>query len=296
LAIRIKARAKINWTLDLVGKRPDGYHLIDTLMQSVELYDTLEFAPPEEPADGIELVLQGYTRVPEDENNLVLRAGRLLAERTGLPVRARVTLTKRIPVGAGMGGGSADAAAALAGLNRFCRLQLKDEDLLEMAPAVGADVPFCVCGGLQRACGIGEQLERLPCLRPAFLVIIQPCRGLSTRDIFARVRLDEIQPHQRPDNAAAAAALVEGRLPDVCAALGNVLQAPAVGERPEIAQAIQALEHFGALRAQMTGSGSAVFGVFETAREAQAAWESARQIWRRCWTTRTASRGLVFRQ
>lgn len=292
VGMRIKARAKINWTLDIVGKREDGYHLLDSLIQSVELYDTLTIRP----ADTLEFVLEGYARVPDDDNNLALRAARLLIETAQVKTGASLSLKKRIPVGAGMGGGSADAAAVLMGLNRFWRLNLPEEQLRGMGLAIGADVPFCMSGGFQRMTGIGENLARLSCMRPAFLVIIQPCRGLSTRDVFGQVFLDRIGAHQRPDNDRAAQAISEGRLSEVGLSLGNVLQSVAIRQRPEIGEAIQALEHFGALAAQMTGSGSAVFGVFESARDAQRAWESAARIWRRCWTTRTASRGLVFRQ
>lgn len=290
--MRIKARAKINWTLDIVGKRADGYHLLDSLIQSVELYDTLTIRP----AETLEFALEGYARVPDDDTNLALRAARLLMETAQVKTGASLLLKKRIPVGAGMGGGSADAAAVLMGLNRFWRLNLPEEQLRGLGLAIGADVPFCMSGGFQRITGIGENLARLSCMRPAFLVIVQPCRGLSTRDVFGQVALDRIGPHQRPDNVRAVQAIADGRLLEAVPNLGNVLQAVAIRQRPEIGEAIQALEHFGALGAQMTGSGSAVFGVFETARDAQCAWESASRIWRRCWTTRTASRGLVFRQ
>nr|HML48352.1 4-(cytidine 5'-diphospho)-2-C-methyl-D-erythritol kinase [Clostridia bacterium] len=144
--MRIKARAKINWTLDIVGKREDGYHLLDSLIQSVELYDTLTIRP----ADTLEFVLEGYARVPDDDNNLALRAARLLIETAQVKAGANLSLKKRIPVGAGMGGGSADAAAVLMGLNRFWRLNLPEEQLRALGLAIGADVPFCMSGGLQR--------------------------------------------------------------------------------------------------------------------------------------------------
>ncbi|MDR0396902.1 MAG: 4-(cytidine 5'-diphospho)-2-C-methyl-D-erythritol kinase [Oscillospiraceae bacterium] len=293
--MRVKARGKINWTLDIDGVREDGYHLIDTLMQSVELYDTLKF----ERADGCVLHVEGPMRVTADENNLVMRAMRLLISRLGVNAGCHITLTKRIPIGAGMGGGSADAAAALAGLNRFWRLSLKDADLHALALELGADTPFCLTGGLQRATGIGERLERLPISRPAYLVIIQPCWGISTPEAFQHYddysRTCPPQSH-RPDNERAVKAAHAGSLAHMCASMGNVLQPAAIHQRPEIAQAIQALEHHGAMRAQMTGSGSAVFGVFASAWAAQYAWERVSPIWRRCWTTRTASRGLVFRE
>ncbi|GHU72311.1 4-diphosphocytidyl-2-C-methyl-D-erythritol kinase [Clostridia bacterium] len=292
--MRVKARGKINWTLDIVGIREDGYHLLDSLMQSVELYDMLAF----ERADELTLQVKGPMRVTADEGNLVLRAMRLLTTRLNITEGCQITLTKRIPIGAGMGGGSADAAATLAGLNRFWRLSLKESELMSLALELGADVPFCLTGGLQRAKGIGEQLERLPVNRPAYLVIVQPCWGLPTPEMYQNYDADTkgLPPPHRPDNDRAVYAARAGMLPRMCSAMGNVLQSVAIQKRPEIAQAIQALEHFGAIRAQMTGSGSAVFGVFASAWSAQYAWERIVPIWRRCWMTRTASRGLVFRE
>lgn len=289
--MRVKARAKINWTLDVVGKREDGYHLLDTLMQSVELYDTLTF----EAHDTLDFAVEGVARVPTDDTNLVTKAMNLVAERLDIGTGVRITLRKRIPIGSGMGGGSADAAAALSGLNRFWRLGLREDDLRQLGAEIGADVPFCLTGGMARATGIGEMLEKLPAQRPAYLVITQPCRGLSTREVFQTYDDGALSPEQRPRQQRAVDAARLGDLRGLCREMGNALQSTAVILRPEIAQAIQALEMCGALRAQMSGSGSCVFGVFETAYDAQRAWESISQIWPRCWTTRTASRGLVFR-
>ena len=145
--LEIQAHAKINWTLDAVGKRPDGYHELDMLMQSVSLHDTLTM----QEADSLVLMLSQGARVPDDGNNLVLRAARRLMEATGVERGAIMTLQKRIPVAAGMGGGSADAAAVLVGLNRLWRLGLKQTELEEIGLSIGADVPFCVRGGLVRA-------------------------------------------------------------------------------------------------------------------------------------------------
>jgi 4-diphosphocytidyl-2-C-methyl-D-erythritol kinase len=205
----------------------------------------------------------------------------------------RIKLTKRIPIGAGLGGGSADAAAVLSGLNRLWKLGLTDDELQAVGLRIGADVPFCICGGLARATGIGENLERLPVPKLCYLVIVQPCRGLSTKEVFS---LYDDKAARHADILAASDAIRSGDIVRLSRTLGNTLQATAISLRPEISYAIQALEHAGALTAQMSGSGSAVFGVFMSAYSAQKAWEVVKPIWERSFTTRIASRGLVPRE
>lgn len=287
----IKARAKINWTLDIKGEHTDGYHEMDMLMQSVELYDTLIL----EPSDELIFEVNESARVPIDDGNLIIKAANTLIERYGVKKSVKISLQKRIPIGSGMGGGSADAAATLAGLNAFWEINAPENELMQIAAELGADVPFCMKGGLQRAQGVGDKLTRLPVTRPAYLVVVQPCAGLSTRTVFKLFDDRKVRAYQRPQTERAIEAAKSGDLYDLCGAIGNVLQPFAIMLRPEIATAIQALELAGAVKAQMTGSGSAVYGVFETAWQAQAAWESISPIWRKCWTTRTASRALVFR-
>ena len=263
--LRIQARAKINWTLDICAKRPDGYHELDMLMHSVALADTLTV----EPADELTLEVGRGGRVPADGANLALRAANALREATGVQKGARLWLGKRIPVAAGMGGGSADAAAVLVGLNRLWGCGLSEAELERIGLTIGADVPFCVRGGLQRARGIGEQLAPLRCARQIWLVVVQPCRGLSTRDVFGRLDL-RAGVDCRPQTDRAQHALEVGDLRALCASLGNVLQPVAQSLRPEIAQAIEALRAHEAAAAQMTGSGSAVFGIFDSEAAARA--------------------------
>ena len=230
--LRLQARAKINWTLDVLGKRPDGYHELDMLLQSVTLHDTLTLAPADAHSAELTLEMRGWPRVRANERNLVLRAARALGEAAGVVRGARMTLKKRIPVGAGMGGGSADAAAALVGLNELWGLNLPAGDLERIGLTVGADVPFCVRGGLQRAGGVGEALRPLDAPRTIWLVAVQPCRGLSTRDVFGSLRADGLDARHRPDNDAAVAALRAGDLEALAAAMGNALAPAAAALRP----------------------------------------------------------------
>lgn len=290
--LEIQARAKINWTLDAVGKRPDGYHELDMLMQSVSLHDTITM----EHADSLSLTLSHGARVPDDGNNLVLKAARALMTAAGVERGAAMTLQKRIPVAAGMGGGSADAAAVLAGLNRLWGLGMPPKQLEEIGLTIGADVPFCVRGGLMRARGIGEVLESHQPGRQMWLVGIQPCRGLSTKEVFGAFKWDEVPEEDHPKTEAALDALRRGDVHALCGSLGNVLQRGAEAQRPEITQAIADLMTQGAVGAQMTGSGSAVFGVFARAKDCRIAHARLREKYRNCRMMSTVDEGVVIRE
>lgn len=285
--LEIKVAAKINWTLDILGRRADGYHEMDMLMHSVGVYDTLTFAP----AERLTMQLSGGPPLRVDENNLVLRAAKALQHETGTSLGATVALSKRIPIGAGMGGGSADAAAALVGLDRLWSLDLPQETLSRLALALGADVPFFLRGGLQRAQGVGERLTPIGYRRDFWLVILHPGRGLSTKEVFTAFAASGVEESFRPDTEAAQNALKAGDAIALTAALGNVLEPISVRERPEIERARQALLDRGALGARMTGSGSAVFGLFQNAKEARVSWKALHATYRRCFmapTTRSA--------
>ena len=287
--LRLLARGKINWTLDVLRKREDGYHDLDMLLQSVTLADTLMM----ERAAELTLSLGRGIRVRTDGDNLILKAARALQGYAGTSQGAAIVIEKRVPIGAGMGGGSADAAAILVGLNRLWGLNLGDEALAEIGLTLGADVPFCIRGGLQRACGVGERLQTLsnPPL-PLWLVAVQPCRGLSTRDVFGALCADNIDPMVRPDNDAAVDALRTGDVSALCRAMGNVLEPIASALRPEIPACIAYLVEQGALYAQMTGSGSAVYGVFPGARTAHEAFDHIRTRYRFAYLMATAAVGL----
>lgn len=287
--LRIGARAKINWTLDITGRRADGYHLMDMLMQSVTLADEITL---EKTLDGeITLTTGGTPLLPADEHHLALRAARALQKATRCPLGARIHVVKHIPVGAGMGGGSSDAAGVLVGLNRLWETGLTRAELEDVGLTLGADVPFCIRGGLTRTRGIGEAMQELPCGRCFPLVVIQPCGGLSTRDVFAAYHAQAVS--FRPDNDAAQAALADGDLRALSPALGNVLQPVSEQMRPAIADAIADLRNFGAAAALMTGSGSAVFGAFETKDTADTAFAALKKRYDRVFRCETCMESVI---
>ncbi len=284
--LRLTARAKINWTLDILGRRADGYHQMDMLLSAVELADTLCL----EPADELTLSIAGGGGLAADDDNLVCKAARALRPYTRGNPGARMRLEKRIPMGAGMGGGSADAAAALAGLNQIWGLRLPMDALLEIALTLGADVPFVLQGGLARVGGVGERLAPLAPAPTYDLVIVQPCEGLSTRDVFAGY--DALPPQKHPDTDAAQRALLTGDRALLAASVGNVLTAVSQSKRPAIGEAIEALLAEGAQLAQMTGSGSAVYGLFADPSAASGACAALARRWPVCVRTRTSSYGV----
>lgn len=267
--LHLMSRAKINWTLDITGQRPDGYHLMDMLMQCVTLSDDITLTRLE--TSELHLTTGGQPYLPPDEHHLALRAARALQAATGCTLGAQIHVEKHIPVGAGMGGGSSDAAGVLIGLNRLWGLSLSTAELERIGLTLGADVPFCIRGGLTRTTGIGENMVSLPCKTMFPLLVIQPCAGLSTKEVFTAYHAHAVT--LRPDTNNAQEALVSGDLTQLCRSLGNVLQPVSALLRPEIEHAISALKHAGACTALMTGSGSAVFGVFADSTTADHAYD-----------------------
>ena len=250
--------AKINWSLNITGVREDGYHLMDMVMQPVSLADEIELIPS---AD-LSISTDGNPPSRADETNLAYRAASLLRASFQIKEGVHIALHKKIPMGAGLGGGSADAAGVLRGLNQLWHLNLNSAQLESLGLSLGADVPFCVRGGLTRTRGIGEKLEDHPCKMNYWLLIIQPCRALSTREIFSAYHLSDAVVH--PDTDQVLSALFQGDTSRLSASIGNVLESVSARSCPEIPEAVDALCSAGAFAAQMTGSGSAVFGAFRS--------------------------------
>ena len=277
----LKAFAKINWSLDITGVRPDGYHLMDMVMQPISLADEMELVP----APDLSIFTDGNPPSRADSSNLAWRAADLLRRECGVREGVRISLHKAIPMGAGLGGGSADAAAVLYGLNRLWRLGLPSRPLEKFGLSLGADVPFCLRGGLVRTRGIGELLEDRICGINYWLLVFQPCRALSTREIFEGFHSSESL--RRPDTDQVLSALCSGKASMLSASIGDVLESVSAVRCPEIPEAVALLKSAGAFAAQMTGSGSAVFGVFRSrtlAEKAKSALSSRYRLIHLCHT------------
>ena len=281
MRLSVRAHAKINWSLSICGERPDGYHELDMLMQSIELSDELSF----ESARWLTLSVDGQ-RLPCGDRNLVVRAANALNEALGLRKGARITLKKNIPARAGLGGGSADCAATLLALNRLWNLHLPLRTLMQIGLKLGADVPFCLQRGLARAQGIGEILT--PCERaPAYpLVMVTPGGGLSTPAVF-KAWSAGAYPMTHIDTPALAAALAAGDLALAQRLSHNDLEAPAISLMPEIGALAARFRALGASFVRMTGSGSTVFAAFsDEARARDAAAQLPGAIFTRTAATR----------
>ncbi len=273
----VEAHAKINWSLDITGRRGDGYHLVDMILQRISLCDTLEVLPSEDLS--LALDPESSFSAPPDGSNLILRAARALRERAGENRGASFILKKRIPSGAGLGGGSADAAAALLALNRLWGLDLPLNELEALSLPLGADIPFCLHREAMRVTGIGEILSPLPALPERHLVLLKGPEGLDTGSVYRRYDQSAVPSAYRHERAAAA--LMSPRA-DLKSALTNVLEPPACSLCPRIRADIGRLYSAGASFAQMTGSGSAVYGVFEDENRAGAACLSLKEAVPEC--------------
>ena len=253
-----KAFAKINLSVDVTGVRPDGYHEMMPPMQSVSLCDQLRLRFE---GEGVRAGTN-LRYVPGDERNLAVKAALRYFTAVGDEGRGlRIEIDKRIPVGAGMGGGSADAAAVLRALNRVYDGRLSAEELTALAREIGSDVAFCLVGGSMLGTGRGEVLSPLPPLPPCHFVIVKPGFSISTPELFQKLDRAPIRIH--PDTAGLTAAMAGGDLQGVCRRLYNVFEDVDDRRMRSIRQAKGALLDGGALGAVMTGTGSAVFGVFD---------------------------------
>lgn len=273
-ALTIEAAAKINWTLDITGTDARGYHLLDTIMQKIALFDTVHIKKTD---GGIRLACSS-SDIPTDERNTAYQAAQKFLEQTALSCGCEIYIEKRIPCGAGLGGGSADAAAVLLGLNCLFGGPLSQRQLEVSAAAVGADVPFLLREGAARAKGIGEKLtplEEIP--EQVLLCAMQPKRPAPTALVYRRY--DALGGIKRPDNEGFLHALKRGDQRALLHFGGNVLQKAAQEVSGTIDGLLQKMKDSGALFYSMTGSGSAVFGVFETLSEARRAENNFDGLW-----------------
>lgn len=268
----LKALAKINLGLDVLGRREDGYHDVRMVMQSVYLYDNVKLEYKEEP--GIELSSNLYY-LPDDSGNIAYKAAQMLMDEFQLSGGVRITLEKHIPVAAGMAGGSANAAAVLFGMNRLFDLHLSRQELMERGVKLGADVPYCVIRGTVLAEGIGEKLTVLPSIPKCAVLIAKPSISVSTRVIYEALDSKKIANH--PDIDGLLQALQEGSLKGVAEHMGNVLEDVTIPRYPVIQEIKQEMMAAGALNAMMSGSGPTVFGLFENKIAARNAQEQIRK-------------------
>ncbi len=265
--LTLNACAKINLTLDVLGKRPDGYHDLRMIMMEIPLFDVITL----EKSDQIQ-VRTNLKFLPNNQKNIAYQAAEQFFLETGILGGVKIQIEKHIPVSAGLAGGSTDAAAVLKGLNQMYDAGLSLEKLQAIGNRIGKDIPFCLMGGLALAEGTGEQLQPLPKLPHCWIVLVKPqYLNVSTKEVFSALKASKVELH--PDTAGTISALEQGNLNAVCRRMYNVLEEVTVKKHPVISEFKNIMLEYGALGSVMSGSGPSVFGIFSSFEQAKQAEE-----------------------
>ena len=262
--IRLKSRAKINLSIDVLGKRQDGYHFVEMIMQTIDLYDIVKIKELDE--DEIK-VKSTSLDIPLDEDNIVYKAAKILKNKFYIKKGVEIFIEKNIPVAAGMAGGSSNAAAVLVGLNHLWELRLSVDELKEIGLNLGADVPFCISGRPALAQGIGEKLTNikgLPC--DTNILICKPDLFVSTKEVYQGLDLNNIK--KRPNNKYLIECLKSEDIKAVSESMVNILENVTIGKHKEISDIKQVMMKNNALGSMMSGSGPTVFGLFKNKEDA----------------------------
>ena len=281
-SVTVLAPAKLNLSLDVVGTLPNGYHDLDMVMQTIDLYEKIILKT----SRNLRLSLPG-SFVPANDKNTAVKAALAFFDYTGLLAGVDINVYKRVPVRAGMAGGSADAAGVLVGLNELYGAKLSMSELCAIGAGIGADVPFALLGGTCRVRGVGDLMKALPPCPDCRFVVVMPSVGVSTPEAFARY--DTMGSPVHPDCEAQEQAIRKNDLAAVCAAAGNALEhCSGAVETPAICEILRAN---GAITAQMTGSGAAVFGIFADESQARAAAAVLRNGYKQVYVCRPTTGG-----
>lgn len=283
-SLTVKAFAKINLSLDVLGTLPNGYHEVKMVMQTVSLFDLVTLTKN---SGGISLECS-LRFLPTGPENLAYRAAEAFFNETGIDPGVDIFLKKHIPVGAGLAGGSSNAAAVLTGLNKLFSAHLSTNRLCRIGEKLGADVPYCILGGTRLAEGIGEKLTCLPAMPDCFIVLVKPPFSISTK--WAYDNIDACQSLLHPPTDALIDALYENDLYKMCSNMGNVLEDVSISHHPVLTSVKEDLLSLGACAAQMSGSGPTVFGIFENEEMARNAKEV---LWKK-YKTAYVCKGVNF--
>ncbi len=270
--ILVKALAKINLGLDVVRRREDGYHEVRMIMQTIHLYDSLKICKTKEKGVSLHTNL---SFLPVDEHNLAYRAAKMLREEFQIEEGVDIELKKRIPVAAGMAGGSTDGAAVLYGMNEIFDLGLSKQGLMERGVKLGADVPYCIMRGTALAEGIGEKLTQLPPMVKCPVLIAKPQISVSTKYVYEHLQLNDASAH--PDIDRLITDIKAKDLGQIASHMGNILETVTIPLHPEIEAIKSCMKENGAVNAMMSGSGPTVFGLYENIQDAKNAAEKLRE-------------------
>ena len=272
--IKLKARAKVNLTLDVMGRRENGYHDLQMIMQSISLSDEIQIRKSN--ISGIQLETN-LNWLPKDEKNIAYRGAKLMMETYGIKQGVSITLWKRIPVGAGLAGGSTDCAAVIEGMNWLFDLGLDEKEQMALGRKLGMDIPFCILGGTALAEGLGDELTSLPSCPPFYLVLAKPPVSVSTARVYQRFDFQKV--NKRPNTMEMIQAVKEGDLEKISSGLCNVLESVTIEQYPVLDEIKKSMISLGAKGAVMSGSGPTVYGIFSTQETAGKAADTLREIY-----------------
>lgn len=270
--MELKALAKINLGLDVLGRRENGYHDVRMVMQTIYLYDDVILEKTENPGIHLESNLH---YLPVDEGNIAYKAAKVLIDEFGIQEGVNIRLNKFIPVSAGMAGGSSNAAAVLFGMNKMFGLGLSRQELMDRGVKLGADVPYCIMRGTVLAEGIGEELSPLPAMPRCYVLVAKPGINVSTKVVYEK--LDALEHIEHPNIDGILEGLREHSLEKVAGAMGNVLEDVTISDYPVIEEIKDVMKKNGALNAMMSGSGPTVFGIFKDRRTARRAYQKVKE-------------------
>lgn len=284
-SLRLKAHAKINLSLDVVGKRGDGYHLLQMVMQEIGLYDVITL---DKNTSGAVTLKNSVAFLPMGQDNIAYRAAELMQTAYGLRSGYSIAIEKNIPVAAGLAGGSTDAAAVMRGIAQLENLALSDQELMQLSLKLGSDIPFCFMGGTALAEGIGEILTPLEDKHNYWILLVKPAISVSTPHVYKSLKWETVTHH--PDTGRLVAALETGNLHEMTKAMGNVLETVTIPEHPIIERIKRQLLGYGAVAAQMSGSGPSVFGLFKRDDVARKALKNMKRFYQQTYLVRPVPR------
>lgn len=279
--ILLEAHAKINLSLDVINKREDGYHNLKMIMQTVKLHDTIFI---QKIPSGVEIDCVA-SFVPNNNTNIACKAAEAMISKYNLNAGVKIKIDKRIPVAAGLAGGSSDAAAVIKGINSLFKLGIGEKELMEVGSTIGADVPYCIKGGTALAEGIGEKLTQLPLLSDIPILIIKPKIGVSTAWVYKNLNLDNVIC--RPDTESIITAIKNKDIRFIAKNMQNILESVTIQKHPIIESIKNSMLEKGAIGSMMSGSGPSVFGIFDDMDKAKKAFEIMKKSMNECILTHT---------
>ena len=279
--MREKAYAKVNITLDVVGKREDGYHLLKMIMQNIDIYDVITI---EKISEGIEITCN-KSYVPTDERNLAYKAAKLFMDTFNIESGVSIDIKKNIPVAAGLAGGSTDCAAVLKIMNKLFNINADNKTLMELGVKLGADVPYCIEGGTAICEGIGEVITPLKPFKNHIIVLVKPPFGVSTKEVYKNFDLNKVRNHPKTDLVVDY--IENDNLYEVANNMKNLLENVTLNKHRLISSIKSDMESLGAIKAMMSGSGPTVFAFFDDMMKAQRCYDEMKKKYKDTFITRT---------